>query len=332
MAKLASAVVSAVVALLGAASVTAFGAVFAVSAYAHGAPDIPVSRAVACGPEAAQYGQSTACRAALAQGGGPAFTAWDNLRLPNVNGRDRQVVPDGKLCSAGLPLYRVLDLPRADWPATQVPAGAPFTFSYRETIPHTGTFRLYVTRDGYVSTRPLTWSDLDAKPFLTATNPVLRDGAYTMRGVLPRKSGRHLIYTIWQNTSTPDTYYSCSDVIFTASGAGSSGGGPAGSPATRGAVAGGPAASAPAVAAPSTAAQSGRTPTRLAWSTGTGPLVSVAALAAAGLAAIGTVTAFVLRPRRSAPNVSDAVTRSGPAERAGVRPATRRRRRRSDGR
>jgi predicted carbohydrate-binding protein with CBM5 and CBM33 domain len=36
-----------------------------------------------------------------------------------------------------------------------------------------------------------------------------------MEGRLPRgKTGRHLIYTIWQNSSTPDTYYSCSDVVF----------------------------------------------------------------------------------------------------------------------
>jgi predicted carbohydrate-binding protein with CBM5 and CBM33 domain len=302
MVKLSRAAVGAVVTqLVGAVSAVAFGAVVAAPAYAHGAPDGPVSRALACGPEADRYGQSPACRAALAQGGGAAFAAWDNLRLPNVNGRDRQVVPDGKLCSAGLPLYRVLDLPRADWPATPVAAGAPFTFTYRETIPHTGTFRMYVTRDGYLPTRPLTWADLDAKPFLTAANPVLRNGVYTMRGVLPSKSGRHLIYTIWQNTSTPDTYYSCSDVVFTASKAEAAGGGPASSPADDGLVAGGPSSSAAVVPAPSAAVQSGRTPTRLAGSTRTGPLLSVAALVAAGLAAIGLVTAFVLRRRRSAP-------------------------------
>lgn len=36
-----------------------------------------------------------------------------------------------------------------------------------------------------------------------------------MEGRLPAgKTGRQLIYTIWQNSDTPDTYYSCSDVIF----------------------------------------------------------------------------------------------------------------------
>jgi len=47
---------------------------------------------------------SAACKAATAaSGGGSAFTDWDNLRVPNVNGRDRQLIPDGKLCSGGSP-------------------------------------------------------------------------------------------------------------------------------------------------------------------------------------------------------------------------------------
>jgi chitin-binding protein len=58
-----------------------------------------------------------------------------------------------------------------------------------------------------------------------------------MKGRLPRgKSGRHIIFTIWRNTSTPDTYYSCSDVVFggrsgeagRGAGGGDAGGGDAG--------------------------------------------------------------------------------------------------------
>jgi predicted carbohydrate-binding protein with CBM5 and CBM33 domain len=143
--------------------------------------------------------------------------AWDDLRLAGVRGRDRQVIPDGRLCSAGLPAYRGLDLPRADWPATKLTAGARYTFKYRGTIPHKGTFRLYVTKPGYDPTKPLKWSDLEAKPFLQVTDPALRDGSYVFKGTLPKgRTGRHLIYTIWQNSDTPDTYYSCSDVVFRA--------------------------------------------------------------------------------------------------------------------
>ena len=184
-------------------------------ASAHGAPESPVSRAFGCGP-AGQYGATAACKAAVAAGANLA--GWDSIRVANVNGRDREMIPDGKLCSGGINQYKGLDLARTDWPTTKLTAGSSFAFSYRQTIPHKGTFRVYVTKDGYDPAVPLRWSDLDSKPFLTVTDPA-RDGAsYRMKGTLPRgKSGRHVIYTIWQNSSTPDTYYACSDVIFTGS-------------------------------------------------------------------------------------------------------------------
>lgn len=194
-------------------------AALAAPAQAHGALNNPVSRVYACSPEGGQGTQSAACRAAIAVSGAQAFAEWDNLRVPNVNGRDRQLIPDGKLCSGGLAAYRGLDLARADWPATKLTAGANLTFTYRTTIPHQGSFRMYVTRDGFDPTQPLKWSDLDAQPFLTVNNPRITNGAYVMPGKLPAgKTGRHIIYTIWQTTSTPDTYYSCSDVVFGASG------------------------------------------------------------------------------------------------------------------
>jgi predicted carbohydrate-binding protein with CBM5 and CBM33 domain len=204
--------------VMGAIVVTA---ALAAPAQAHGALNNPVSRVYACSPEGGQGTRSAACKAAIAVSGAQAFADWDNLRVPNVNGRDRQLIPDGKLCSGGLPTYRGLDLPRADWPATKLTAGANFTFTYRTTIPHQGGFRMYVTRDGYDPTQPLKWSDLDAKPFLTVNNPRITNGAYVMPGKLPAgKTGRHIIYTIWQTTSTPDTYYSCSDAVFTAAAGG----------------------------------------------------------------------------------------------------------------
>ena len=188
-------------------------------AAAHGAPTDPVSRVVACSPDGGRQASSAACRAAVASG----VAAFDNLRLAGVDGRDRQVVPDGKLCSGGIAAYRGLDLARADWPSTRLAGGANMTLTYRSTIPHTGTFKLFLTKEGYDPTKPLKWSDLPSQPFATATDPALVNGAYTIRAKLPAdRTGRHLLYTIWQNSSTPDTYYSCSDVVF--SGAKESGG------------------------------------------------------------------------------------------------------------
>ena len=177
----------------------------AVPAHAHGAPTDPASRAFLCSP-----GQATAssspCRSAI-QAGLPSKD-WDNIRLPNVAGRDAERVPDGKLCSAGLAKYAGLDLPSAQWPATRLKST---DFTYRATIPHQGSFRFYVTRDGYSPARPLRWADLDQ--FLNVPSPPLVDGSYEFKVQLPRNlTGRHLIYTVWQNTDTPDTYYSCTDV------------------------------------------------------------------------------------------------------------------------
>ncbi|MFF3904710.1 lytic polysaccharide monooxygenase [Streptomyces sp. NPDC001848] len=220
----------------------------ATPALAHGAPTDPVSRVVACSPEGGERARTAACRAAIAANGAP-FTAWDNLRVADVNGRDRQLIPDGRLCSGGLPAYKGLDLARSDWPSTRLTPGATLTMTYSSTIPHTGTFKLFLTRRGYDPTKPLTWSDLPEKPFAEVTDPPLRNGAYRIRATLPAdRSGHHVLYTIWQNSSTTDTYYSCSDVVFTAS-ATSGASGPA---AGRGGASGSSAASpsAPATTAP----------------------------------------------------------------------------------
>jgi predicted carbohydrate-binding protein with CBM5 and CBM33 domain len=273
-------------------------AVGARPAAAHGALTNPVSRAAACGPESPRTAGSAACRAAVAASGGQAFADWDNLRVAGVDGRDREQIPDGKLCSGGLDRYRGLDLPRADWPATKLRAGARFTFSYRETIPHQGAFRLYVTRDGYAPTRPLRWSDLDSQPFLMVTDPPLKDEAYVFSGTLPRgKAGRHLIYTIWQNSSTSDTYYSCSDVVFSPPQSAAAAPKPVASkaPVVSASLAAGPAAGSPTAgvlgpAQPLSASDSDR------------PAVLPIAAGLVVLAAAGMAVAAVLTRRRRRPS------------------------------
>ncbi|MGC4835854.1 lytic polysaccharide monooxygenase auxiliary activity family 9 protein [Micromonospora vinacea] len=233
----------------------------ATPAAAHGAPTDPVSRAAACGPEG-RYAATSACRAAIEAGA--AVREWDNVRVAAINGRDRERIPDGELCSGGLSAYRGLDLPRTDWPSTELTAGVKFTFRYRTTIEHRGTFRLYVTTPDYDPRRKLTWADLESRPFLTLTDPPVRAGAYQLAGRLPAgRSGRHLIYTIWQNSNTPDTYYSCSDVVFR------------GAKAT--AAPSKAAAKKSAAAAPRTAA-SGPTPTESAVAAAADPGVPVASV------------------------------------------------------
>ncbi|MDX3451063.1 lytic polysaccharide monooxygenase [Streptomyces sp. ME02-8801-2C] len=235
-------------------------------AQAHGAPTNPVSRAFACSPDGGSQAGTAACRAAVAANGGAPFTFWDNVRVGEVNGRDRAVIPDGRLCSGGLSDYRGLDLARADWPSTTLSPGARLTMTYRSTIPHTGTFKMFLTKPGYDPSGPLNWSDLPDRPFAEVKDPAMTGDAYRIGMTLPSdRTGRHVLYTIWQNSSTADTYYSCSDVVFPAAksstgGAGGSGdtgaSAPTASPTAR---AGSTASSSPSVAAeqPAPAVESG---------------------------------------------------------------------------
>lgn len=188
------------------------GVVPAQPASAHGATTQPISRTAACTPGSAES-SGAACKAASAANGQP-FGNFDNLRVPGVAGRDKQFIPDGSLCSGDLPEFAGLDIARPDWPATKVTAGQTLAIRYATTIPHRGKFRVYLTKAGYDPGEKLGWDDLSAKPIITATDPPVRDGAYRFSGKLPAdRSGRHVLYVVWETTSTPDTYYSCSDLI-----------------------------------------------------------------------------------------------------------------------
>ncbi|MFI9003174.1 lytic polysaccharide monooxygenase [Streptomyces sp. NPDC053541] len=182
-------------------------------AFAHGSMTDPVSRVAGCHAEGPEHPKSAACRAAVAAGGTQALYDWNGVNIANAAGRHREIIPDGELCSAGNEKFRGLDLARADWPATALKSG-PRTFRYRGTAPHRGTFELYVTKDGYDPSKPLKWSDLEAEPFARVVDPGMANGDYVFTGTVPEKSGRHLIYSIWQRSDSPEAFYACSDVVF----------------------------------------------------------------------------------------------------------------------
>ncbi|WP_406057040.1 lytic polysaccharide monooxygenase [Streptomyces sp. NBC_01077] len=182
-------------------------------AFAHGSMTDPVSRVSACYAEGPEAPKSAACKAAVAASGTQAFYDWNAVNIANAAGKHRELIPDGKLCSAGNDKYRGLDLARADWPASSLNSGA-HTFRYKGTAPHRGSFALYVTKDGYDPSKPLKWSDLEGKPFATVTDPRMESGDYVFQGTVPNKSGRHLIYSIWQRSDSPEAFYTCSDVVF----------------------------------------------------------------------------------------------------------------------
>ncbi|MEO1083115.1 MAG: lytic polysaccharide monooxygenase, partial [Acidobacteriota bacterium] len=83
----------------------------------------------------------------------------------------------------------------------------------------------FVTPEGWDPTTPLTWADLDADPSDTAVDPFCELGsvplevlpeigpAYRMRCPLPQRTGRHVIYQVWQRSDSPEAFYACVDVI-----------------------------------------------------------------------------------------------------------------------
>ncbi|GGJ02499.1 lytic polysaccharide monooxygenase [Streptomyces brasiliensis] len=74
--------------------------------------------------------------------------------------------------------------------------------------PHKGTFKVYVTEPGYDPAKPPAWADLDL------AHPVAAGGFYTFSGSLPERSGRQLLYAVWQRSDSPEAFCSCSDVDF----------------------------------------------------------------------------------------------------------------------
>ncbi|KOV98060.1 chitin-binding protein [Streptomyces sp. NRRL B-1140] len=205
----------------------ALAALSAAPAAAHGSMGDPVSRVSQCYAEGPESPKSAACKAAVAAGGTQALYDWNGVRIGDAGGRHQRLIPDGKLCSANNAEFKGLDLPRADWPATAVRSGS-HTFKYRVTAPHKGTFKVYLTKSGYDPAKPLAWKDLDlAHPVATSTDPAATGGFYTFSGKLPQRSGKHVLYAVWQRSDSPEAFYSCSDVSFGGGGGAAGGAAPA---------------------------------------------------------------------------------------------------------
>lgn len=182
------------------------------SANAHGTLSDPPSRVYVCKNEGPENPKSAACKAAVAAGGTQAFYDWNEVSLLNAAGNHRQLIPDGRLCSAGREKYRGLDLARADWPAKRISPG-PLTITYHATAPHANSnFEFYITRAGWNPTQPLRWSDLVHIRTFNNQNPTTFTN-WTI--TIPQRTGRHLIYSIWQRVvGSEEAFYTCSDVDF----------------------------------------------------------------------------------------------------------------------
>ncbi|MEW1695278.1 lytic polysaccharide monooxygenase auxiliary activity family 9 protein [Streptomyces sp. NPDC093249] len=172
------------------------------TAQGHGYTDSPVSRQQLCG-----NGTVRNC----------GQIQWEPPSVEGLKGFPSRGPADGRICSGGIGRFSELDDPRGgNWPATSLTAGQNHTFLWRISARHATTdFRYYITKNGWDPTKPLTRADLDPQPFLTVPFGGRQPGAtVTHTGVLPQKTGRHLILGVWTVADTDNAFYACSDVRF----------------------------------------------------------------------------------------------------------------------
>jgi predicted carbohydrate-binding protein with CBM5 and CBM33 domain len=199
------------------------------AASAHGAMMKPGSRTWLCYQDGktangAITPKNPACAAAVAKSGVTSLYNWFAVLRSDGAGRVNGFIPDGQLCSGGTggPYdFTGYNLGRSDWPVSHLTAGKQIEVDYNDWAKHPGTFSLYITKDGYDPTKPLSWGDLESTPFNQSTNPPADGGPGTDAGhyywnaTLPSgKSGRHLIYSVWSRSDSTETFYNCSDVVF----------------------------------------------------------------------------------------------------------------------
>lgn len=192
----------------------------AVDASAHGYVSSPKSRVIQCKENGIENPTHPACIAAKAAGNGGLYTPQE-VAVGGVRDDHQNFIPDGKLCSVGRSNLAGMDLNRTDWPATSVTPGIR-QFVWTNTAAHKTTyFRYYITREGHDLTQPLRWDDLD----LIHDSGFADQEQFSYHNVaLPYRTGRHIIYSIWQRDWVRDAaegFYQCIDVDF-----GNGGGGP----------------------------------------------------------------------------------------------------------
>ncbi|GIG41375.1 lytic polysaccharide monooxygenase [Cellulomonas phragmiteti] len=140
-----------------------------------------------------------------------AMWNWNGLYHEGIGGRHEERIPDGQLCSGGRTeggRYDALDTP-GPWTMTTVPQR--FTLTLTDQAKHGADYlRVYVTKPGFdpTTTSPA-WSDMQ---LLKVTGAYPTTGLYQTDVDLTGRSGRAILYTIWQASHADQPYYLCSDI------------------------------------------------------------------------------------------------------------------------
>ena len=133
------------------------------------------------------------------------------MNIGDADGRHRELIPDGELCSAGRDKYAAFDRPGA-WPVTELRpnSSGQHEVVYTNTAPHaTAYYRLLLTRPGFdARTDTLRWSDLEQ---VYDSGPLAAAAQNRFAVVLPARPEPAILYTIWQRSDSPEAFYACSD-------------------------------------------------------------------------------------------------------------------------
>ncbi|MEV4539732.1 lytic polysaccharide monooxygenase [Asanoa sp. NPDC049518] len=150
-----------------------------------------------------------------------AMWNWNGLYRENLAGAHQSNIPDGQLCSGGHAeggRYNAMDTV-GNWRATSVSTS--FSLRLQDQASHGADYiRVYVTRAGYdPTTQPLRWSDLTLVSQIGNTpasqwQPASQGVQIDIPVSAPGRSGRAMLYTIWQASHQDQSYYFCSDINF----------------------------------------------------------------------------------------------------------------------
>ena len=182
---------------------------------AHGTVTSPASRIWNCKAEG-ERPTSEGCQAAGRISVSYIYD-WNGVRQGNADGNHRGVLPDGRLASGGDQYFRGLDLTGVAWKTTSVTPG-PFTVTWTNSAPHlTAYYRVYVTKQGWDPNGPIGWDDLE---LITDTGPRGQESTANIPVVLPNRSGKHVLFSVWQRSDSPEAFYSVSDIDYGGGGGG----------------------------------------------------------------------------------------------------------------
>ncbi|WBB98818.1 lytic polysaccharide monooxygenase [Solwaraspora sp. WMMA2080] len=155
------------------------------------------------------------------QANAAAMWNWNGLYREGVGGNHQGAIPDGQLCSGGRTeggRYNAMDA-IGNWRAKSISNS--FSVRLFDQASHGADYiRVYVTRQGFNPiSQALGWGNLELVAQIGNTpasqwQSVPSGVQIDIPATAPGRTGRHMVYTIWQASHMDQSYYFCSDVNF----------------------------------------------------------------------------------------------------------------------